>query len=174
MTDNKKQTLLLNQIREEGCVREVARLASVVLPHTGDWLNVVPLPSLGLHLRGTEFTAVVKYRLGVQIFTRAGPCPACGRYSDALGDHAMCCGQQGERIARHNYLRDALFSAAQSAALAPTKESCFFLPVTDRRHADFFIPHCSALGGRERCCFGRNRHQPTSGGNDKGSSNHPG
>ena len=128
-------------------MRERARLASVGLLHAGDWLNVVPSPSLGLRLRGPEFIAAVKYRGGAEIFTRAGPCPACCRHSDVLGDHALCCGQQGERIARHNHLQDALFLATQSATLGPTKEGRFLLPGTDRRPADGLIPHWG--GGRD-------------------------
>ena len=35
----------------ECSVRETARLASLDLAHAGDWLNLVPFPALGLHLR---------------------------------------------------------------------------------------------------------------------------
>ena len=57
-------------------MRERARLASVALPHAGDWLVVAPLAALGLHLRPAEFVLVVKYRLGLAVFDQAGPCPA--------------------------------------------------------------------------------------------------
>ena len=59
----------------------------------------------------------------------------------------MCCGSDGERKARHNILRDALFSAAHSAALGPSKEGRFLLPGTDRRPADILIPHWA--GGKD-------------------------
>ena len=124
--------------------REMARLASVALPHAGDWLNVVPSPALCLHLRPLEFVMSLKYRLGMALYTRAGQCPACNSHSDELGDHAMCCGSKGERIARHNNLRDLLHQTAVSAALAPTKEGRFLLPDTERRPADIFIPHWTA------------------------------
>ena len=58
-----------------GSIREQARLASLSLPYAGTWLNVVPSPALGLHLRGPEFIAAIKYRLGANIFRSAGPCP---------------------------------------------------------------------------------------------------
>ena len=108
---------------------------------------MVPSPVLGLHLRGREFLSVTKYRLGINIYTRAGPCPACGHHNDRLGDHAMCCGNNGERILRHNMLRDVIFSTAQSAALGPTKEGRFLLPGSDRRPADVLIPYLA--GGRD-------------------------
>ena len=145
--DQNNHKLLSNLTRECGSVREVARLASVGLPHAGDWLNVVPCPALGLHLRSQEFITVTKYRLGANIYQTAGQCPACGNHSDCLGDHAMCCSSNGERISRHNILRDALYAAAQSAALGPSKEGWFLLPGTDRRPADVLIPHWA--GGKD-------------------------
>jgi hypothetical protein len=41
---------------------------------------------------------------------------------------ALCCANEGERIARHNALRDALYSTAAVASLGPTKEVRFLLP----------------------------------------------
>ena len=121
--DQHNHLLLSNQTREGGSQREIARLASVSLPHAGDWLNVVPSPALGLHLRSQEFLTVTKYRLGVNNYPMAGPCPACGHHSDRLGDHAICCSNNGERISRRNILRDAIYSTAQSAALGGTLPS---------------------------------------------------
>ncbi len=40
---------------------------------------------------------------------------------DAYGDHQVGCGGNGDRIHRHDSIRDALFSAAQTAALAPRR-----------------------------------------------------
>ena len=42
------QSLLLQKITEEGEVGEIARMASLGLPHSGSWLSVVPSPALGL------------------------------------------------------------------------------------------------------------------------------
>ena len=97
--------------------------------------------ALGLHLRPQEFVAAVKLRLGIPLYEVAGPCPACQRPGDRLGDHSLCCGSQGERISRHNALRDALYAAAVKAALGPTREGRFLLPGGDRRPADVFIPN---------------------------------
>ena len=57
----------------EGEVRERARLASLSLPHAGDWLNTAPLTALGLHLRPREFVLVVKYRLGLPVAPNGSP-----------------------------------------------------------------------------------------------------
>ena len=82
---------------------------------------------------------MIKYRLGMEVFASEGPCPACHRPSDKLGDHALNCGYSGERISRHNMLRDAIYEVAAGAALSPVKEGRFLLPGADRRPADVFI-----------------------------------
>ena len=52
----------------------------------------------------------------------------------------MNCAWQGERIARHNSLRDVLHSTAVKAALGPTKEGQYLLPGEEGKPADIFIP----------------------------------
>ena len=90
--DLHQQQLLVQQVDQQGGDRERARLASLSLRHAGDWLNTPPLTAPGLHLRAAEFVPAVKYRLGLPVFNTEGPCPACLRPSDTLGDHALCCG----------------------------------------------------------------------------------
>ena len=80
------------------------------------------------------------------IFQTEGACIACGQVSDWYGDHAISYGSQGERIARHNHLRDALFHTAVSASLGPTREDRALLPGVENRPADVLIPHWD--GGR--------------------------
>ena len=122
-------------------VRDTARLNSLTLSHSGDWLNVVPSPALGLQLRGQEFRTSVLYRLGAPVFSSEGPCIACGHPSDIYGDHAVGCASRGERISRHNHLRDALFATAVSSHLGPYKEERSLLPGVSSRPADIMLPH---------------------------------
>ena len=82
----------------EGNPREQARLNSASLPHAGDWLNVIPNRALGLKIQSNEYMAAIKYRLGVPVYDTEGPCPACNRESDIMGDHAVGCHKQGELI----------------------------------------------------------------------------
>ena len=49
-------------------------------------------------------------------------CPACQVTIDGFGDHRVSCSDNGNRIHRHDSLRDALLSVTQSAALAPRRE----------------------------------------------------
>jgi hypothetical protein len=51
------------------------------------------------------------------------------------------CGRNGDRIFRHDSIRDAIFSAAQSAALAPQKEFPSLIPGCHNQLADVFLPH---------------------------------
>ena len=136
--------LLTEHTTSTGVQRDIARLASLTVPHSGDWLNVLPSPNLGLHLRTAEWIISVKYRLGVPVFSTAGACPACHSFSDKEGDHAISCGHEGERIARHNHLRDTLYRTAVSAALGPTREGRALIPGTEARPADVLIPNWCA------------------------------
>ena len=89
------------------------KLNLVSLPHSGDWLLVVPSPSLGLQLKDGEFRNSALYHLGMPVFEFDGSCEACGAgFSDEFGDHAIGCASQGERIAHHNHLRDTLYHTA--------------------------------------------------------------
>ena len=45
-----------------------------------------------------------------------------------------------DRIRRHDAIRDVLFSAAQSAALAPKKEAPALIPNASSRPADVYLP----------------------------------
>ena len=60
-------------------------------------------------------------------------CSICQVVADPLGDHEVGCGGNGDRIHRHDSVRDALFSAAQTAALAPRKEVPSLIPGTSSR-----------------------------------------
>ena len=125
--------------------RSRALALSTAIPHAGDWLNVIPAPALGLHLHDREFRCCLDYWLGLEVFSGNSRCPACSKEGimDPFGDHQVGCGGNGDRIYRHNALRDVLFSAAQSAALAPRKEVTSLIPDTNSRPADIFLPNWS-------------------------------
>ena len=86
------------------------------------------------------------------VFVSDGTCVACGNpNSDSYGDHSVGCASQGERIARHNHLRDALFHTAVSAQLAPFREERALLTgMQNARPADVMIPRFG-VGGRHLC-----------------------
>lgn len=69
--------------------RTRALLNSVSLPHSGDWLNVVPNPALGLKINHVDFRLAALYRIGVPIYSTSGKCPTCPADNDIYGDHAI-------------------------------------------------------------------------------------
>ena len=111
------------------------------IPHAGDWLNVVPSSALSLHLLDSEFRPCLQYWLGLLIFTEGGRCPVCKALADPFGDHHVGCGGNGDRIHQHNSIQDAIFSAAQTAALAPRRELPSLIPGSQARPADIFLPN---------------------------------
>ena len=68
-------------------------------------------------------------------------CPVCQGAADAYGDHQVGCDGNGDRIHRHDSIRDAVYSAAQSAALAPRKEAPSVIPGSSSRPADVYLPN---------------------------------
>ena len=67
-------------------------------------------------------------------------CPVCSRPSDSFGDHFIECGGNGDRILRHNALRDTLSACARSAALSPRLEVPSLIPGGSFRPADIYLP----------------------------------
>ena len=120
--------------------RSKALALSTAIPHAGDWLNVVPSHALGLHLHDWEFRLCLQYWLGLPMVEEGTRCPVCQAAADPYGDHQVGCGGNGDRIHRHDSLRDALFSAAQSAALAPRREVPSLIPGSISRPADVYFP----------------------------------
>ena len=124
-------------------IRSRALALSSSLPHAGNWLNVVPSTSLGLHLQDREFRCCLQYWLGIPLLNNPIPCSECRGTADIFGDHQVGCGGNGDRISRHNAIRDVVFSAAQSAALAPSKETLGLVPSSLSRPADILLPNWS-------------------------------
>ena len=124
-------------------VRSKALALSTSLPHAGDWLNVVPSPALGLRLLDQEFHLYLDYWLGVRMTEGPRTCPACRKTSaiDPMEDHQVGCGRNSDHIHRHDTLRDALFAASQSVALAPRKEVPSLIPGSCSHPADIFLPN---------------------------------
>ena len=123
--------------------RHRALALSSSLPHAGDWLTALPSPNLGLHFLSPEFRVSLCYWLGVPLSASGQDCSICLRPADPFGDHAVACGGNGDRIYRHNNLRDIIFTAAQSAALSPRREVPSLVPDSSSRPADIFVPSWS-------------------------------
>ena len=74
------------------------------------------------------------------MFAEGSICLICQGAADPYGDHHVGCGGNGDRIFRHDSIRDALFSVAQSPALAPRKEAPLLIPSSSSCPADIYLP----------------------------------
>ena len=122
--------------------RNKARHFSLNLQHAGDWLDVMPSPSLNLYINSRSFGMAMAYRLGLPLLEE-GDCRAehCSRQLDVLGDHALHCrDDHGMKGGRHDRIRDLIFKEAQKASLSPTMEMPGLVPGSQSRPADVFIP----------------------------------
>ena len=81
--------------------------------------------------------------LGVPFHNDFYSCPECHSIADIYGDDQVGCGGNGDRIFQRNAIRDVIFSAAQSAALVPLKETTGLMPNSLSRPADIFLPNWS-------------------------------
>jgi hypothetical protein len=96
---------------------------------SGAWLDVLPIPSLGLTLSSEEWRCAAKFRLGKPLFDHPMVCPCCkkGSVLDVYGIHATYCSGEGDLIMRHNMVRDVLVAAAREALMPVDSEKGFLL-----------------------------------------------
>ena len=71
---------------------------------------------------------------------QSSSCTACSSPLDPYGDYQVGCHGNRDLIRRHDSLRDIIFAAAQSSALAPRKEMPSLIPRSCARPADVFLP----------------------------------
>ena len=130
------------------------------------------LQTFGLHIPHSEFRLCLQYWLGLQMFEEGFPCPICTSSMDPYGDHAVGCGGNSDRIFQHNVIRDALFSAAQYAALVPGKRYMYLYSF--QVHPAGLRCVFATLETGSACCSQCDCHLSTATTNDHWSCNHTG
>ena len=86
----------------------------------------------------------MKRWLGMPIFNQDHLCSACHMHSmDAFGHHTSVCPTKGDRIRRHNVLRDIIYDFCSIASWGPKKETPHIFPSSSERPADIFVPNYS-------------------------------
>ena len=99
-----------------------ARLLAISAPQAHAWLRAQPSPKLGLDLLPNEVQALVKWWLGLPVFTDADACPHCSQTLDIHGHHALICHAGSDVVTRHNRLHDSFADICRRACLAPELE----------------------------------------------------
>ena len=131
--------------------RDSQRLSRLDSPHANAWLSARPSSVDGRDtiLPPKIFRTAVARLLGQPVFSSSAPCPLCEQKMDLYGDH-LCCKKSGDRITRHNNVRNLVFKLADTGLLAPELEKLGILGPTDksrRRPGDVSIKHWSLHRG---------------------------
>ena len=90
-----------------------ARLTAVKAPHSGDWLNALPITSCGLRLEDDAIRVAVGLRLGASL-CEPHQC-TCGNMINTRGNHGLSCKRSAGRTLRHNYINDLVYHALLQA-----------------------------------------------------------
>jgi hypothetical protein len=100
--------------------RNQARLLALSAPHSGDWLNALPISSCGLRLDDEAIRVAVGLRLGSKI-CEPHQCP-CGSNVDPEGTHGLACRRSAGRTSRHHAINDLIWRALNRADVPSVKE----------------------------------------------------
>jgi hypothetical protein len=82
---------------------------------------------------------LLRLTLGLPVYPVQRTWPSCRKaVLDVFGYHSLMCNAGGDRIFRHNAVRDTLFRMCQAAGLVPRKEQP--LPDGHLTPGDIYIP----------------------------------
>ena len=87
-----KDDQLMQRPDNQGQVDQ-ARLLAVASEHASDWLNAIPIPSLGLKMDNMSVRLACGLRLGTKL-CEPHRCQ-CGAQVDTSGHHGLSCGSAG-------------------------------------------------------------------------------
>jgi hypothetical protein len=97
-----------------------ARLKACFSSHAGDWLNALPISSIGLRLDNETIRVAAGLRLGTSLCS-PHDC-SCGAPVDARGTHGLSCRRSAGRLLRHSLINDIIWRALGRANIAASKE----------------------------------------------------
>jgi len=125
----------------EGDVRSLARLRSCSMKGSGAFSHAVPNENLGTKMYNREFQFAVAYRIGLPVNLSKNYCSMlnCSKIVDKFGDHALLCGYGGDRIYRHNALRDTIFHMLRKVGYDAKLEKRGLLSDSDEKPGDIFV-----------------------------------
>jgi hypothetical protein len=131
-------------------LRDKARLLSVSGQGAGAWLGVIPSESLGYVFSPREFSVLLKWWCGMNVYDSVCACPGCGAAMDQAGYHALTCRHMGSFGVRHNALRESFLHFLSLAGIPAEREAPSLLPGSAARPADIFVPN---FAGTQAACL---------------------
>ena len=100
-----------------------ARLLACTMPHANAWIRCLPFQQKKLSC--LKWSISIKRWLGCPLFNQDHLCVACNdQIMDVYGHHASVCAVKGDRIKRHNLIRDIISTFAMLLLGLPQKKSC--------------------------------------------------
>ena len=122
--DEKAHSELVRKFDQAKNPRDSRRLLRCAQPHASGFVTAVPSKEDGDEaiMSPHHFRTAVMYRLGIPLLTDEIPCPLCTQPIYPNGDHATCCAKTGDRITRHNALRNMVANIANQGMLSPVLE----------------------------------------------------
>ena len=128
-------------------IDDCASLLSEMLPGASGFLEAIPSKQLDLAWDPCEFLVELRTRLLVDVYAEEEWCQVCNGISDCKGHHARKCAGGGDRVRRHNDVRNLIGRFAAEARQRPTLEKPGLLQPRPgqtnaqlRRPADIYLP----------------------------------
>ena len=106
-----------------------ARLMAAQTKESGEWLNALPVSSLGLHISDDSLHIAICLRLGTPLCL-PHKCTLCGMDVDRLVTHGLSCRHSQGRIPRHNAINDIIHRSL-SASKIPSRLEPLYLHRSD-------------------------------------------
>ena len=116
-----------------------ARLQSVAVSHSGDWLLTMPNENLGQTFTPDQWRVLARWRLGGAVFEFPGNCPNCNKPMPTNGNHAVECSTGGDPTRRHDRICVVVADAARQAGLHPVREKRYIIQGNGEKPADVYI-----------------------------------
>ena len=123
-----------------------ARLLSLLLPYTGAFLTATP--SWDARVPRKDFQAVVRFRLGVQVYDEGSTCDACLEKQDPWGLHVTGCERRHDRFERHDTVVHAVAAKFNELGIKAKIEVRDIIADTQRWPGDVALP--AGVTGKRR------------------------
>jgi hypothetical protein len=147
-------TVIFDSLLAGSIRRDRARLRACRMPYAAAWLSVPPIRALGLCFHPREYRTCLRLWLGAKQFNHSAKlkvCPACNKsILDDWGIHAVMCAKYGDRISKHDHVRDIFLHYLRMGALSSRKvirEAKGLITNKKDKPADIFVTNWS--GGRK-------------------------